>query len=93
MGSEMCIRDSPKLLILDEATSALDSSTESEITGALGAMRGETTQVIIAHRLATVKHCDQVIYLENGSVVAVGTFEEVRRKSADFDRQAQLLGL
>jgi ABC-type multidrug transport system fused ATPase/permease subunit len=93
LGLARALYSRPKLLILDEATSALDASTESEITGALGKMRGETTQVIIAHRLATVQHCDQVIYLENGVLAAKGTFDEVRRSSADFDRQAQLLGL
>jgi ABC-type multidrug transport system fused ATPase/permease subunit len=49
--------------------------------------------VTIAHRLATVRHCDLVLYLEAGRVVGRGTFAEVREQSPAFDHQAQLLGL
>jgi ABC-type multidrug transport system fused ATPase/permease subunit len=47
----------------------------------------------VAHRLATVRRADQLLYLQHGEVVARGTFEEVRSQVTDFDRQASLLGL
>ena len=56
-------------------------------------LEGKVTTVTVAHRLATVRLADQVLYLNDGAIIARGTFEEVRAKVADFDRQAALLGL
>ena len=83
----------PKLLVLDEATSALDGQTENDIAGAIAELSGKTTVIIIAHRLSTVRNVDQVIYIDKGQVIATGTFNEVRIKVPDFDRQASLMGL
>jgi ABC-type multidrug transport system fused ATPase/permease subunit len=83
----------PHLLVLDEATSALDGETEVEISAAIDALRGVTTVIMIAHRLSTVRDADIVVYMDNGKVLATGTFEEVREKVSDFDRQAKLMGL
>jgi ABC-type bacteriocin/lantibiotic exporter with double-glycine peptidase domain len=83
----------PKLLILDEATSALDGETEANISESIKALKGHVTVVMIAHRLSTVREVDTVIYMENGKVVATGTFEEVRSRIKNFDRQAKLMGL
>ena len=83
----------PLLLVLDEATSALDGSTESEITKSLDHLSGKVTVVMIAHRLSTVRKASQVIYMDQGEIVARGTFEEVRKSVPDFDHQAQLMGL
>lgn len=83
----------PKLIVLDEATSALDAETEAAVTAMLVGLRGEATVLIVAHRLATVRNADLVVYLEHGRVVAAGSFEHVRGKSESFDRQARLLGL
>ncbi len=83
----------PKLIVLDEATSALDAETEHAVSETLVDLDGDVTLIIIAHRLATIRHCDQVAYLEHGHIAAIGTFEEVRDRAPDFDRQAQLLGL
>lgn len=83
----------PKLIVLDEATSALDGSTEKDISDAISAMKAEATIVIIAHRLSTVLNADKVYYMQNGEIVASGTFEEVRRSVPDFNRQATLMGL
>jgi ABC-type multidrug transport system fused ATPase/permease subunit len=47
----------------------------------------------VAHRLATIRHCDLVVYLEEGTIAAQGTFEDVRKWAPNFDHQAQLLGL
>jgi ABC-type multidrug transport system fused ATPase/permease subunit len=83
----------PKLIVLDEATSALDAETEQAVSKALVDLDGDVTLIIIAHRLATIRHCDQVAYLDRGRIAAIGTFEEVRHLAPNFDRQAQLLGL
>jgi ABC-type bacteriocin/lantibiotic exporter with double-glycine peptidase domain len=83
----------PKLLVLDEATSALDGETEFELTEAIKSLAGKVTVVLIAHRLSTVKNVDQVLYIENGKVVANGSFDEVRFQVPNFDRQAKLMGL
>ena len=83
----------PHLLVLDEATSSLDGETEASIADAINALRGSTTVVMIAHRLSTVRNADMVVYLSEGKIVAVGTFEEVREAVPDFDRQAKLMGL
>ena len=83
----------PKLIVLDEATSALDAETEQAVSQTLVDLEGDVTLIIIAHRLATIRHCDQVAYLDRGRISAVGTFEMVRQCAPDFDRQAHLLGL
>ena len=83
----------PKLLVLDEATSALDAETEVAVTQALRSLGTDVTRIIIAHRLATVRDCDQVAYIHDGRLQSVGAFEEVRTAVSDFDRQAHLLGL
>jgi len=93
LGIARALYSRPRLLVLDEATSALDSETEQLITQTLDSLAGNVTLIIIAHRLATVRHCDQVIYLANGRITGSGTFSEVRAQVPDFDRQAELLGL
>jgi ABC-type multidrug transport system fused ATPase/permease subunit len=80
-------------LVLDEATSALDGETEANISSAIQALKGQMTVVLIAHRLSTVREADQVIYLENGKIIFIGTFEEVRASVPNFDKQASLMGL
>jgi ABC-type multidrug transport system fused ATPase/permease subunit len=83
----------PQLLVLDEATSSLDSETESSISEAIHSLKGSTTVVIIAHRLSTVRNADKVVYLANGKIQAIGSFEEVRKAVPDFDNQAKIMGL
>lgn len=83
----------PSLLILDEATSSLDGVSEHEITQSLLALKGRCTVVVIAHRLSTIRNFDRVIYLENGAINAIGSFEEVRNLVPEFDNQAKLMGL
>jgi ABC-type multidrug transport system fused ATPase/permease subunit len=83
----------PHVLVLDEATSSLDGETEAGISEAIQALRGSTTVVMIAHRLSTIRDADWVIYMEQGKILAVGTFEEVRSMIPNFDKQARLMGL
>jgi ABC-type multidrug transport system fused ATPase/permease subunit len=83
----------PQFLVLDEATSALDGETELNVSDAIQGLRGTVTVIIIAHRLSTVRNADRLAYLENGNILAIGTFNEVRELIPDFDRQATLMGL
>ena len=93
LGIARALYTRPRLLVMDEATSALDAETESAVTETFTSMGGEVTLIIIAHRLATIRHCDQVAYLNQGRLVAVGSFADVRGQVPNFERQAQLLGL
>lgn len=93
LGLARALYTRPKLLVLDEATSALDAETEKSISLALEELAGSVSQIIVAHRLATIRNCEQVAYIEGGTLKALGTFEEVRHEQPSFDRQAHLLGL
>jgi len=93
LGIARALLTRPRLVVLDEATSALDAETEEAVTVALRELSGQVTTVVVAHRLATVRDCDQVAYLEKGRVLAVGTFDEVRREAPGLNKQASLLGL
>ena len=93
LGIARAMYTKPRLLVLDEATSALDGQTEFEIAKAIQSLGGEVTVVMIAHRLSTIKDADQVVYMSEGNVVCVGTFDEVRQSVPEFDNQAKLMGL
>ncbi|MBQ8677563.1 MAG: ABC transporter ATP-binding protein [Alphaproteobacteria bacterium] len=73
------LRNSP-ILILDEATSSLDSESESIVAEAINNLLGKQTVIAIAHRLSTLRKMDRIIYLEQGTVAEVGTFDELAKK-------------
>ena len=93
LGLARALFTRPKLIVLDEATSALDTETEHAIGKTLSTLEGNVTLVIVAHRLSTIRDCDQVCYIENGKVLALGSFDEVRELAPNFDYQAELSGL
>lgn len=93
LGIARALYTRPHLLVLDEATSALDAETEDAIGQTMRELEGRVTTLTIAHRLATVRRCDLVVFLEAGRMVASGNFDQVRTQSKAFDRQARLLGL
>ncbi|WP_248927852.1 ABC transporter ATP-binding protein [Paenibacillus hamazuiensis] len=69
----------PRILMLDEATSSLDSKSEMMVQQALGRLMQGRTTLVIAHRLATVVHADQIVFLEKGRVTGIGTHEQLTR--------------
>lgn len=93
LGIARALYSQPKLIVFDEATSALDAATEAQIGTMLHELSGEVTTVVIAHRLATVRAADQIMYLADGQVQGLGRFDEVRKQVPDFDKQSRLLGL
>lgn len=93
LGIARALYTKPRLLVLDEATSSLDGQTEADLSNAISQLRGQVTLIAIAHRLSTVRHCDVVIYMAEGRILATGTFDQVRISIPDFDHQAQLMGL
>ena len=93
LGIARALFTKPKLLVLDEATSALDGQTESDISDALMELKGNVTLVMIAHRLSTVRNADVVVYMDEGKIIAQGSFDEVRSVVPNFDSQARLMGL
>ena len=90
LGVARAFYPKPKLLILDEATSSLDNLSERLIINCLNSIRGKVTVISIAHRLSTVINSDKVIYIDQGKILASGSFNEVRHKVPNFDLQVKL---
>jgi ATP-binding cassette subfamily B protein len=78
------------ILLLDEATSSLDAESERQVAQALERLSRGRTTLVIAHRLATVRHADRIVVLERGRVHAVGTHAELLRSSELYAHLARL---
>lgn len=76
----------PPILILDEATSALDLESEHLIQQALQQLSRSRTTLIVAHRLSTITHADQIIVMKNGTVAERGTHEELMNKDGVYSQ-------
>jgi ATP-binding cassette, subfamily B, bacterial MsbA len=84
----------PPILILDEATSDLDAESEFLVQQALGELMKHRTVLVIAHRLATVKHADRVVVVHEGKLAEIGTHDELMaREDGIYRRLAQLQSL
>ena len=83
----------PPILILDEATSALDSESEQLVQVALERLLQNRTALVIAHRLSTVQHADEIIVLEGGSMVERGTHVALMEKGGIYQRLVELQAL
>ena len=80
----------PDVLVFDEATSALDNLTELEITRAIETLAGSKTILIVAHRLSTIRTCNKILFMKEGKIRAIGTYEELLVKNKEFRHLAQL---
>lgn len=90
IGIARALYRQPQVLLLDESTSALDSLTEQAVMDAMRSLSNEMTIIIIAHRLSTVRTCDQIFMLENGAVLDQGNFQELLEKNARFRAMANV---
>lgn len=77
----------PKIIFLDEATSALDNVTQSMVVETLEKIN--STKIVIAHRLSTVRKCDRIIVMDKGEVAEMGTYDELMEKHGLFFRLAE----
>ena len=84
VGLARALYTQPSVLVLDEATSNLDQATEHRIVETLAELRGGVTMIVVTHRVASVRYCDRLLYLERGAVRATGSFEDVRAAVPEF---------
>lgn len=79
----------PKILILDEATSSIDTKTERQLQMGLMQLLKGRTSIIVAHRLSTIKHCDRIMFIENGKIVEIGSHDELIAQKGAYWRLCQ----
>lgn len=74
----------PELIIFDEATSNLDTITEAAIKETIFKLKNDVTCIVIAHRLSTVKGCDRIAVMDNGTVLEIGSHKELMEKKGKY---------
>ena len=89
VGLARALYHDPAMLVLDEATSALDGATEQAVLNAIENIARVKTLVIIAHRLTTVRKCDVVYVIDDGRIVARGTYDELLESNTKFQEMAR----
>ncbi len=90
LGIARALYRRPRLLVLDEATSALDNLTERRVTEVIESLKGRITVLVVAHRLSTVKHCDQIVLMDQGRIIGQGTFRGLQETSPEFQELVRL---
>lgn len=88
LGIARALYHDADLLVFDEATSALDNLTEREVMKAIDSLPESKTVILIAHRLSTVRNCDRIVVMENGRVVACGSWDKLTKSNQTFQRIA-----
>ncbi|MDL2283918.1 ATP-binding cassette domain-containing protein [Oxalobacter sp. OttesenSCG-928-P03] len=88
IGIARALYHNPQVLVLDEATSALDNLTEQAVMEAVNNLNGEITIILVAHRLSTVRQCDQIYLLDNGELIAQGSYSELIKENEIFRSMA-----
>jgi ABC-type multidrug transport system fused ATPase/permease subunit len=89
IGIARAIYNNPSVLILDEATSALDTLTENAIMDAINNLSHKKTLIIVAHRITTVRTCDIIYLMEEGSITDSGTYDELYEKNPSFRKMTK----
>lgn len=84
IGIARALYHNPEILVFDEATSALDNVTEKNIMSSIKTLSKKKTIIIVAHRLSTIKNCDQIYLIEKGKISAQGTYDELIKSSKSF---------
>jgi len=74
----------PNILILDDSLSAVDTETEEEILNNIGKVAKDITTIIISHRVSTIKHADEIIFLEEGKVIERGTHKKLLEQKGEY---------
>jgi subfamily B ATP-binding cassette protein MsbA len=80
----------PPILILDEATSSLDTESERLVQDAINRLMEHRTSLVIAHRLSTVRHADEIIVLQYGKIVERGNHDELMKKGGFYKRLIEM---
>jgi ATP-binding cassette subfamily C protein len=93
MGIARALYRDANFLILDEPTSALDAELEFKLVEMLNNLKPDITTITVAHRLSTIQAADVIIYLENGSIAALGSFVDLFNTSPGFKRMVELSSL
>lgn len=91
LGLARALYTKPRLLVLDEATSALDAGTEASIAESIRRLAPATTLLVVAHRLSTIQRADRVFVIDEGGILAQGTFAEVRKAVPLIEQYVQHL--
>lgn len=89
IGIARALYHNPQVLILDEATSALDNLTELAVMEAINKLRYDITIILIAHRLTTVRECDQIYLMDKGRVIAQGDYDQLMTSSKVFQEMTK----
>ncbi|HSB95821.1 MAG TPA: ATP-binding cassette domain-containing protein [Spongiibacteraceae bacterium] len=88
IGIARALYHNADILILDEATSALDNLTEQEIIKTITGLKATKTIIMIAHRLSTIRNADQIVFLEDGAIQDIGSFEQLSAHNKKFQAMA-----
>lgn len=90
IGIARALYKQASVLVFDEATSALDNATEQAVIDAIEGLNRDLTILLIAHRLTTVQRCDLIFELEEGRLVAQGSYDQLMKLSPSFNKLAQV---
>ena len=91
IGIARALYKDANVLVLDEATSALDNETERVVMDSIKGLGSDLTILIIAHRLTTIRECSIIVELEQGRMIAQGTYDQLMERSPSFRKMAGVI--